>query len=187
MLLMLSAGSTTSSLTMVPAPCASVMVAFVGPLKLTTNVSSGSTVVSPLTVTAIGCVLTPGANVSVPLIPTKSLPLAAVPLAVVYATVTVCVLVGVSVTVNVAVVVPLLPSVTLTLLMLSAGSTASSLTIVPTPWAPLMVAFVGLLKLTTKVSSGSTVVPPFTLTAIGCVLTPGANVSVPLIPTKSLP
>src|SRR5436190_1549598 len=172
---------------MVPAPCASVMVAFVGLLTLTTNVSSLPAAVPIFTVTAIGCVLTPGANVSVPLIPTKSLPLAAVPLAVVYATVTVCVLVGVSVTVNVAVVVPLLPSVTLALLIVSAGSTTSSLTMVPTPWAPLMVAFVGLLKLTTNVSSGSTVVSPLTVTVIGCVLAPGAKVNVALFATKSLP
>jgi len=41
-------------------------VAFVGLDKLTTNVSFGSAVVSPLTVTAIVCVVTPGAKVSVP-------------------------------------------------------------------------------------------------------------------------
>src|SRR5258705_10170872 len=36
-----------SSFTIVPVPCASLMVAFVGLLKLTTNVSSGSKAVSP--------------------------------------------------------------------------------------------------------------------------------------------
>ena len=55
----------------------------------------------------------------------------AVPFAVAYATVTVCVLAGASVTVKLAVFVPLLPSVRLTLLTLSAGITTSSLTIVP--------------------------------------------------------
>ena len=60
---------------------------------------------------------------------------------------------------------------------------ASSFAIVPTPCAVPMIAFVALLKLTTKVSSGSNVVSPFTVTLTGCVLTPGANVNVPLVAT----
>ncbi len=59
-----------SSLRMVPTPCASAIVALAGLLRLMKNVSSSSMVSSPLTVTAIGWLTTPGAKVSVPLVAT---------------------------------------------------------------------------------------------------------------------
>ena len=52
-----------------------------------------------------------------------------------------------------------------------------------TPDTPLTTAFVGLLRVTANVSSGSGVVSPLTLTASVRVATPGANVSVPLAAT----
>jgi hypothetical protein len=63
-----SATGTASSFVIVPRPCASVIVAFDAPERLTTKVSFGSTAVSPLTTTVIVCVVTPAANVSVPLV-----------------------------------------------------------------------------------------------------------------------
>ena len=51
---------------MVPSPCASEIVAFVAALKFTVNVSFGSSSVSPITGTVIGCVTVPGANVRTP-------------------------------------------------------------------------------------------------------------------------
>ena len=41
-------------------------------------------------------------------------------------------------------------------------------------------ALTGLLRLTWKVSSGSTVVSPLTSTVIVCVVVPGGKLSVPL-------
>lgn len=58
---------TRSSMTIVPVPVPRAMIAFVGPLSATAKVSSASIFVSPLTGTVIVCVVTPGANVSVPL------------------------------------------------------------------------------------------------------------------------
>ena len=55
------------SLVMVPVPVAVPRTAFAGVLNVTLKASVGSTVVSPLTVTVIGRVLTPGAKVRVPL------------------------------------------------------------------------------------------------------------------------
>ncbi len=52
---------------MVPVPVAVPSTAFAGLLKVTLNVSFSSTVVSPLTVTLIGRVLTPAGKISVPL------------------------------------------------------------------------------------------------------------------------
>ena len=46
----------------------SVTVALTGLCRLTWKVSSGSTVVSPLTGTVIVCVVVPGAKLSVPLV-----------------------------------------------------------------------------------------------------------------------
>ncbi len=66
---------------------------------------------------------------------------------------------------NVAVVVPLLPSVTVTSPMESAGK--SSFRIVPTPWPSARVAFVGPVRLTVKVSSPSMAVSPSTGTVDG--------------------
>ena len=52
---------------------------------------------------------------------------------------------------KVASVVPVLPSVTVTSLMLIRGSSSR---MVPTPWPSAMIALVGLLRLTKKVSFG---------------------------------
>ena len=55
-----------SSLRIVPCPCPSARVAFVGLLRLTKNVSSASYLVSPFTVTLTGFEVSPGLNVRVP-------------------------------------------------------------------------------------------------------------------------
>ncbi len=52
--------------TIVPTPWPVPMVAFVGPLRLTRNVSSASSSASSITATVTGCAVTPGANVRVP-------------------------------------------------------------------------------------------------------------------------
>ena len=54
----------------------------------------------------------------------------------------------------------------------------SSLTMVPVPWATATVALTGLARLTKKVSFGSTVVSPLTVTATVLAVSPAANVSV---------
>ena len=55
-----------SSLVIVAWPWLSAIVAPEGLDRLTTNVSLGSTTVSPLTVTSIVCCVVPAAKVSVP-------------------------------------------------------------------------------------------------------------------------
>ena len=60
-----SVGASSSSLT-VPVPAASPRVALTGPLNVTATVSSASSVASPVTVTAMACVVVPAAKVSVP-------------------------------------------------------------------------------------------------------------------------
>jgi hypothetical protein len=57
----------TSSSLIVPTPCASAIVAFTGAERFTRNVSFGSCVVSPTTGTVTGSLVSPGANVTVPL------------------------------------------------------------------------------------------------------------------------
>ncbi|KAG1244788.1 hypothetical protein G6F68_015306 [Rhizopus microsporus] len=121
----------------------SATLALTGLLRLTWKVSSGSTVVSPLTSTVIVCVVVPGGKLSVPL--------AAVALA------------ADSVTVNTAGVVPLLPSVTLMSAMDNEGA-ASSLMIVPRPWPSVSVAPLTLVTLTKKSSVNSCSVSPLTCT-----------------------
>ena len=78
---------------------------------------------------------------------------------------------------NVAVVVPASPSVTVTLSTLTVGIGSLS-TIVPTPWLSAIVAFIGLERVATNVSSNSSWVSPTTATTIVRVSTPGLNVSV---------
>src|SRR5437667_269590 len=56
-----------SSLWIVPVPSASAMVALVAPDRLTKKVSLGSNLVSPLTLTVMVLLVSPGLNVSVPL------------------------------------------------------------------------------------------------------------------------
>jgi hypothetical protein len=55
-----------SSFWIVPVPVAVPSVALTGELSVTVNVSFASGVVSPLTSTERGCVVTPGLNVTVP-------------------------------------------------------------------------------------------------------------------------
>ncbi|SUZ38490.1 hypothetical protein CPBF1521_44460 [Xanthomonas arboricola pv. juglandis] len=76
---------------------------------------------------------------------------------------------------KVAVVVPLLPSLTLTSSIDSAGS-ASSLTMVPWPWPSPTLAPVTLLTLTKKVSFGSLSVSPLTSTVKVALLLPAGMV-----------
>ncbi len=57
-----------SSLVMVPTPWLSKIVALLGLVRLTTNFSSLSDLVSPLTSTVTCWLVTPGAKVSVPLL-----------------------------------------------------------------------------------------------------------------------
>ena len=83
-----------------------------------------------------------------------------------------------NVAVNVAVTVPASTSVTVTLLMTRPGVGSLS-TIVPTPWLSAMVAFTGLERFATKVSSNSSRVSPTMGTVNVRVRTPGLNVSVP--------
>ena len=73
---------------------------------------------------------------------------------------------------------PAFPSVTLAPLIESAGSGSSSL-IVPVPVPTPMVALLGALNVTVNVSLASESVSPLTVTAIDCVVCPGANVNVP--------
>ena len=65
---MKSVGVVPSSSTTVPVPVTApeARVALVGPLNVTAMVSSCSSVVSPVTVTSIVCVVVPAAKVSVP-------------------------------------------------------------------------------------------------------------------------
>ena len=55
----------------------------------------------------------------------------------------------------------------------------SSSMMVPTPWPSAMVALVGLLRLTKKVSFGSPRRSPLTGTVMVLLVSPGAKVSVP--------
>src|SRR5882672_3098172 len=64
--LMESAGW-VSSFWMVPVPTGLAIVALVAPDRVTVKVSSGSNLVSPLTLTVMVLVVSPGLNVSVPL------------------------------------------------------------------------------------------------------------------------
>ena len=59
-------GALTSSFVIVPCPWPSASVAPTGPLRLTRKVSFGSTVVSPLTTTAIVLLVWPAAKVRLP-------------------------------------------------------------------------------------------------------------------------
>ncbi|MCW0415676.1 hypothetical protein NB689_001430 [Xanthomonas sacchari] len=58
--------TTASSLRIVPVAVARAMVALLAADRVTVNVSSGSTVVSPMIVTAMLCTVVPGAKASGP-------------------------------------------------------------------------------------------------------------------------
>ena len=66
------AGSSSSA--MIPAPLLSSIVALTAPSSSTANVSSASTDASPVTLTVIVLVVSPGANVTVPTAALKSDP-----------------------------------------------------------------------------------------------------------------
>ena len=112
------------------------------------------------------------------------MPAVAVPLAVAYDAVTVELLIPESETVNVAVTVPPFPSLTVpspsdTSEMFSTGVGSSSV-IVTVACESASVALTGELRLTTKVSFGSSTASPAIVTLIGCDSTPTGKVRVPL-------
>ncbi len=122
----------TSSLVMVPVAVPREMVAPVGLDSATVKVSVGSTAVSPMTLTVTVCEVTPpGLNVRVPVLPVKSAPAVAVPLAVAYVTVTGVVADLDRVTVKVAFDVPLLPSATVVSAIEMLGVAGGVLTATP--------------------------------------------------------
>ncbi len=131
-----SVGSGSSSV-IVPRPLSSVIVAAVAFDSSSVKVSSPSSSWSPLTTTVTDLVVSPAANVSVPLVAPKSAGEVALPGAVAKSTVTCRPLTGERVTVKVALVVPVWPSVTVTSSTDSAGSASSSV-IVPRPVASAM-------------------------------------------------
>ena len=63
---MLGNATAPSSLVIVPVPSGVVIVALVSPDRVRMTVSFGSSIVSPITVTSMFCVVVPGAKVSVP-------------------------------------------------------------------------------------------------------------------------
>lgn len=89
------------------------------------------------------------------------------------------------VTVKVAATVPELPSVTVTSLIEMV--TMSSSVMVPVAWLSAMVAFVGLVRLTTKVSGPSEIVSFVTGTVTVAVVRPAAIEAVPETAVKSVP
>ena len=86
-------------------------------------------------------------------------------------------------TVSVTGVVPLLPSVTDDVVVENCTVGAASLSrIVPMPCVFAIVAFDGLVRSTMNVSVGSVLGSSVVLTWNVCVVTPGAKLSVPLVP-----
>ena len=77
---------------------------------------------------------------------------------------------------KIALTVPALPSVTVTSLIEMVGAASSSV-IVPMPWPSRMVALVGLVRFTKKVSLISSSRSPWTWTVKVCVVTPGLKVT----------
>src|SRR4051794_6836660 len=106
-----SAGSASSFL-IVPTPTLPPIVAFTGPVRFTSRVSSGSGVTSPRTETVSVCVVWPAVKVTVPLFAVKSVPDVAVPLAVAKLAVTVDADAAERKTLNVIVALPAFPSTT---------------------------------------------------------------------------
>ncbi len=169
---------------MVPTPVPSQIRALVGLLRITVRVSLPSKPASLVIGTVIVFVVSPGANVSVPLAAVKSVPDVAVPLAVVYATVELSVASPVRVTVKV--IVPA-PSLTVTSFTVKSGRSSlvppapvpSSL-MVPTPVASLMRALVAADRLRSKVSvpSKTLLLPMLMVTVL--LVSLAAKLSVPL-------
>ena len=176
----LSDGAPSSS-AIVPVPVPSPSVAFVGPLSVTVNVSSASSVVSSAVPTVNVFEVSPGANDSVPVsVPARS-PVSAVseapPADAVHVTPTVCALATDSVTVKVS-VPPSLPDTSFTL---SAASSSSVIVPVAVASAGASVAFVGLDSVSVNVSSSSSMVSLAVGTAIVPVVAPAGIVSVRLV------
>ena len=139
--------------------------------------SVGSAAVSSSTVTVTVFCLSPGANVSVPVRAEKSVPALAVASIVLKLTVTVRSVEPASVIVNVAPA----PSAARVSLTDSDGGAFRS-TIVPSPWPSATVApDVGLERLTLRVSFSSVLPSPSTGTPSVFDVSPGANVSWPLL------
>ena len=174
----LSDGAPSSS-AIVPVPVPSPSVAFVGPLSVTVNVSSTSSVVSSAVPTVNVFEVSPGLNDSVPVsVPARS-PGSAVseapPADAVHVTPTVCALATDSVTVKVS-VPPSLPDTSFTL-----SAASSSSVIVPVAVASASVAFAGLDSVSLNVSSSSSMVSLAVGTAIVPVVAPAGIVSVRLV------
>ena len=158
------------------------MVAPVGPLRTTVKVSVGSDFLSAAIVIVIVLVVSPLLNVNVPEAALKSPPARALPATVAQLTVdTPELLLRVTVSSAVTVGPPLLPSVTVTLLMLSVGGAggASSLVIVTLALPSAMLAPFGLVRSTRNISSASNVVSPLIVIEIVCDVWPGVNVTMP--------
>ena len=171
----LSDGAPSSS-AIVPVPVPSPSVAFVGPLSVTVNVSSASSVVSSAVLTVNVFEVSPGANDSVPVSEPARSPVSAVsetpPAVAVHVTPTVSSLATDSVTVKVS-VPPSLPDTSFTLSVASSSSV-----IVPVAVASASVAFVGLDSVSLNVSSASSMVSLAVGTAIVPVVEPAGIVSV---------
>ena len=162
-----------------PVPVPSPSVAFVGPLSVTVNVSSASSVVSSAVLTVNVFEMSPGLNVSVPVSGPARSPVSAVsetpPADAVHVTPTVFALATDSVTVKVS-VPPSLPDTSFTLSVASSSSV-----IVPVAVASVSVAFVGLDSVSLNVSSSSSMVSLAVGTAIVPVVAPAGIVSVRLV------
>ncbi len=174
------------------------MVTPEGLARFTKNVSLASVVASLLTEMVIVFEISPGKNVTLPLVSTKSrfagVPtVVAVPSFVEYATVIVVALVFESVTVNTKGVVlgAGVPSASVTLPMLTVGvvssfeivpvGVVSSFEIVPVAVAVVIEALTGPPNDTVNVSSDSSVVSPTIGTLIVLAVSPGANERVPVV------
>src|SRR5437667_36810 len=154
-----------------------------GLVSLLLNVKIDSNLVSPLTVTMSGWLVPPGRMVTVPLPATFFfLAIGRPPRSTLFPYTTLFRSALDRLTVKVNTVGPTLPSFWLTSLIEMVGC-PSSLTIVPAPWLSLIVALTGFERLTKNVSLGSNLVSPLTMTVTGWLVTPGANVTVPLAAT----
>src|SRR5437773_668118 len=172
-----------SSLTIVPAPWLSLIVALTGFERLTKNVSLGSNLVSPLTVTATGWLVTPGRKVTVPRSEERRVGKeGGVRWAAAQWNEMVWKLALDSLTVKVNTVCLTLPSFCVIVMCVVVGC-LFLLSIVPAPWLSLIVALTGFERLTKNVSLGSNLVSPLTVTATGWLVTPGRKVTVPLAAT----
>src|SRR5206468_1585712 len=146
----------------------SSIVAPEGLLRFTTNVSELSTSASSVTGTEIVLLVSPGANVSVPLVAVTLLPDIALPPLVAYATVTVFELDHDRLTIKSAVPIPSV--VNASAMLIYALSLHDALPICPSS----IVAPEGLLRFTTNVSELSTSASSVTATEIVLLVSPGA-------------